>query len=127
MTSSWFFLSTLNYDARSTTHLIKKHLVGFIIRTAGKISKSSGINLLQFHFIPHKSHKEWVDMHGKNQHNYRLSYMLQPAVKTVNQYITTFLFKNTFVQTVRFLRHFCAGRNCQLSEVRYTRLFGILP
>jgi hypothetical protein len=24
MTSSWFFLSTLNYDARSTTHQIYK-------------------------------------------------------------------------------------------------------
>ena len=94
------------------------HLVGFIIRNAGRISKSSGINLLQCHFIPHKSHKEWVGMNGKNPHNYRLSYRLQPAVKRVNQYImTSFLFKNTFVQTVRFLRHFCAGRNRQLSEV----------
>ena len=26
MTSSWFFLSTLNYDARSTTHQILKLL-----------------------------------------------------------------------------------------------------
>ena len=26
MTSSWFFLSTLNYDARSTTHQINKNM-----------------------------------------------------------------------------------------------------
>jgi len=94
------------------------HLVGFIIRTAGRISKSFGINLLQCHSIPHKSHKEWVSMHGKNPHNYRLRYRLKPAIKRVNQYIiTTFLFKNIFVQTLRFLRQFCAGCNRQLSEV----------
>ena len=28
MTSSWFFLSTLNYDARSTTHQNKYMLIG---------------------------------------------------------------------------------------------------
>ena len=94
------------------------HLVGFIIRNEGKISKSSVINLLQCHFIPHKSHKEWFGMRGKNPHNYRLSYGLQPPVKRVNQYImTTFLCNNTFVLTVRFLRHFCVGSNRQLSEV----------
>ena len=27
MTSSWFFLSTLNYDARSTTHQIYKTII----------------------------------------------------------------------------------------------------
>ena len=27
MTSSWFFLSTLNYDARSTTHQIYRHSI----------------------------------------------------------------------------------------------------
>ena len=27
MTTIWFFLSTLNYDARSTTHQIYKHLI----------------------------------------------------------------------------------------------------
>ena len=27
MTSSWFFLSTLNYDARSTTHQIQEKIV----------------------------------------------------------------------------------------------------
>ena len=31
MTSSWFFLSTLNYDARSTTHQIKRVLVPTLI------------------------------------------------------------------------------------------------
>ena len=28
MTSSWFFLSTQNYDARSTTHQIKIYILG---------------------------------------------------------------------------------------------------
>ena len=28
MTSSWFFLSTLNYDARSTTHKINHYVEG---------------------------------------------------------------------------------------------------
>jgi len=28
VTSSWFFLSTLNYDARSTTHQINKMMHG---------------------------------------------------------------------------------------------------
>ena len=31
MTSSWFFLSTLNYDARSTTHQIYNHTVVFMM------------------------------------------------------------------------------------------------
>ena len=37
MTSSWFFLSTLNYDARSTTHQISNSnllLVSFFKKTA---------------------------------------------------------------------------------------------
>ena len=38
MTSSWFFLSTLNYDARSTTHQI----VDYIIRSKGKIDTITG-------------------------------------------------------------------------------------
>ena len=29
MTSSWFFLSTLNYDARSTTHQIYKPVISY--------------------------------------------------------------------------------------------------
>jgi len=29
VTSSWFFLSTLNYDARSTTHQIDKNIFGW--------------------------------------------------------------------------------------------------
>jgi len=33
VTSSWFFLSTLNYDARSTTHQIKDVLYKHILET----------------------------------------------------------------------------------------------
>ena len=35
MTSSWFFLSTLNYDARSTTH--QKDILGYV-HVVGKVS-----------------------------------------------------------------------------------------
>jgi len=31
VTSSWFFLSTINYDARSTKHQISKDLIGFLV------------------------------------------------------------------------------------------------
>jgi len=30
VTSSWFFLSTLNYDARSTTHQIRNNKLGIV-------------------------------------------------------------------------------------------------
>jgi hypothetical protein len=33
VTSSWFFLSTLNYDARSTTHQILSQVWDTVVRT----------------------------------------------------------------------------------------------
>ena len=36
VTSSWFFLSTLNYDARSTTHQIKTYNIGDIDTDANR-------------------------------------------------------------------------------------------
>jgi len=33
VTSSWFFLSTLNFDARSTTHQIKEVVYDYILST----------------------------------------------------------------------------------------------
>jgi len=35
VTSSWFFLSTLNYDARSTTHQIYIHVRKFVYKCIG--------------------------------------------------------------------------------------------
>ena len=40
MTSSWFFLSTLNYDARSTTHQI--YSVAFVYIASFKIKNVYG-------------------------------------------------------------------------------------
>jgi len=49
VTSSWFFLSTLNYDARSTTHQIQSILVyGIHIREFNPKIISVGRNIKKY-------------------------------------------------------------------------------
>jgi len=45
VTSNWFFLSTLNYDARSTTHQIFVH---YILCPTGIKLRTEGINTVMF-------------------------------------------------------------------------------
>jgi len=50
VTSSWFFLSTLNYDARSTTHQINIFLTNisnFIITGAVLVNNTPGFVTIQ--------------------------------------------------------------------------------
>ena len=67
MTSSWFFLSTLNYDARSTTHQTQLQLIIIIIITIIIINAtlcrwSYNCRYTNFHSFPRAPLLHWQQM-----------------------------------------------------------------